>query len=78
MSLMEPEMSAVLSDGLALFQSGSLFCVTRGYAKPPPRAESFNAFGVPGVSDPRRSAPRLLLTNHCSPLAAALVGSLRG
>jgi hypothetical protein len=47
-------MSAVLPDGLALFQSGRAFGRSRGYAKPPPRAESSNAFGVLSVSGSQR------------------------
>jgi hypothetical protein len=56
MSSIEPVTSTVLPDGPALFQSGMrIFRVTRGYAKPPPRAESFDAFGV-GMAFPAFSA----------------------
>jgi hypothetical protein len=48
MSSMEPVMSAVLrGDFWRSFRADALVCTTRGCAKPPPRAESSNAFGVP-------------------------------
>ncbi len=48
MSSMEPVMSAVLrGDFWRSFRADAVFCTTRGCAKPPPRAESSNAFGVP-------------------------------
>jgi hypothetical protein len=44
-------MRALLQIVLRSFRADAFFGATRGCAKPPPRAESSNAFGVSGVSD---------------------------
>jgi sodium/bile acid cotransporter 7 len=50
-------MRALLQIVLRSFRADAFFGATRGCAKPPPRAESSNAFGVSGVSDSWHSAP---------------------